>query len=171
VTTPKTYTLKKIKFAPWASEETYCFDAELVINNKSFGVVSNSGRGSCHSYEMSNTQQTGLNETLQTWAAHHMDEWMKNNELQPSTPASKEAAHYEALDMLVSELLYQHAMILEAKKLRGKTARRVKAKPTSFTVFASKTQMVCVPNTISTDKVEVMYPGFTALNLTPTIVA
>ena len=38
-------TLKSIKYCEFASEETFCFNANLHLNNKPFAVISNDGRG------------------------------------------------------------------------------------------------------------------------------
>ena len=39
--------LKAIKYCEFASEETFCFRANLYLNNKPFAVISNDGRGGC----------------------------------------------------------------------------------------------------------------------------
>ena len=45
--------LKKKKVCKWASEETICFQAELWIDGKNCGMVSNDGKGGAHRFDMS----------------------------------------------------------------------------------------------------------------------
>lgn len=42
--------LKKKKVCKWASEETICFQAELWIDGKKAGTVSNDGKGGAHRF-------------------------------------------------------------------------------------------------------------------------
>lgn len=39
--------LKSIKHSDWASEETYCYRANLYVDGKPFAMVSNDGHGGC----------------------------------------------------------------------------------------------------------------------------
>jgi hypothetical protein len=59
-TTP-TVTLSKIKYAAFASEETNCFEATVLIDGKPAGTVSNEGRGGCDNFHPRALQQQ-LNE-------------------------------------------------------------------------------------------------------------
>lgn len=43
--------LKNIKYAAFASQETYCFEATLHINGRSCGRVSNDGHGGPHYFD------------------------------------------------------------------------------------------------------------------------
>jgi hypothetical protein len=58
ITTMKIYTLKNVKVCEWASEETFCFEATLYIDGKSFGRVHNEGRGGAHYYDFRNDDHT-----------------------------------------------------------------------------------------------------------------
>ena len=39
--------MKAIKFSEWASEETYCYQANVYLDGKPFSLVSNDGHGGC----------------------------------------------------------------------------------------------------------------------------
>ena len=39
--------MKAIKFSEWASEETYCYQANVYLDGKPFAMVSNDGHGGC----------------------------------------------------------------------------------------------------------------------------
>ena len=39
--------MKAIKFSEWASEETYCYQANVYLDGKPLAMVSNDGRGGC----------------------------------------------------------------------------------------------------------------------------
>ena len=39
--------MKAIKFSDWASEETYCYQANVYLDGKPFAMVSNDGHGGC----------------------------------------------------------------------------------------------------------------------------
>ena len=39
--------MKAIKFSEWASEETYCYQANVSLDGKPFAMVSNDGHGGC----------------------------------------------------------------------------------------------------------------------------
>ena len=39
--------MKAIKFSEWASEETYCYQANVYLDGKPFVMVSNDGHGGC----------------------------------------------------------------------------------------------------------------------------
>lgn len=43
--------MKAIKHSEWASEETYCYQANVYLDGKPFAVVSNDGRGGCNRVE------------------------------------------------------------------------------------------------------------------------
>lgn len=45
-----TISLANLKYCDWMSEETTCFQAELVIDGKSLGICSNDGHGGCANY-------------------------------------------------------------------------------------------------------------------------
>lgn len=42
--------IRNVKYAAFASEETSCFSATVVLDGKVAGTVSNDGRGGCHRY-------------------------------------------------------------------------------------------------------------------------
>jgi len=44
-------TLKSIKYAEFASQETYCYEATLYVDGKRFAKVSNQGHGGCDMQE------------------------------------------------------------------------------------------------------------------------
>ena len=44
-------TLKNVKYAAHASQETHCFQATVYVNGKKFCVVSNEGHGGCDSHD------------------------------------------------------------------------------------------------------------------------
>jgi hypothetical protein len=51
-------TVKKVKHYPSMSQETLCFEANIYINGKSAGGVSNRGYGGCNSYDNHTTEAT-----------------------------------------------------------------------------------------------------------------
>lgn len=44
-------TVKNLKHAEFASEETYCFEATVYVDNERFCLASNDGHGGCDRYE------------------------------------------------------------------------------------------------------------------------
>jgi hypothetical protein len=50
-----TLSVKNVKYAEFASEETMCFEATLYVDGKSVGRVSNAGRGGPNDYEFDTT--------------------------------------------------------------------------------------------------------------------
>jgi hypothetical protein len=60
-------TLKSIKYAAFASEETNCYSGTLYVDGKKIGTVSNQGHGACDTFRGD-------------WDAHKKaDEWCKAN--------------------------------------------------------------------------------------------
>jgi hypothetical protein len=60
-------TLKSIKYAAFASEETNAYSATLCVDGKKIGTVSNQGHGACDTFRGD-------------WDAHKKaDEWCKAN--------------------------------------------------------------------------------------------
>jgi hypothetical protein len=50
--------LKNLKHSDFASQETYCFEANVYIDGKKAGIVSNQGCGGSHSYHPNTLYQT-----------------------------------------------------------------------------------------------------------------
>jgi len=65
--------LKNIKYSKFASQETYCFEATLYIEDEKMGFVSNNGNGGCCNYspELYNKFPDGLDDAvfslIDTW--------------------------------------------------------------------------------------------------------
>tara|TARA_R100000315_G_C5222570_1_gene134192 strand:+ start:860 stop:1402 length:543 start_codon:yes stop_codon:yes gene_type:complete len=65
--------LKNIKHFESLSEETCCFNANLYVDGKKVGKVSNRGTGGCHDYDFDMKTQ-GKN-----WLLKELDIWCKEN--------------------------------------------------------------------------------------------
>tara|TARA_R100001086_G_scaffold198621_1_gene114940 strand:+ start:2658 stop:2993 length:336 start_codon:yes stop_codon:yes gene_type:complete len=65
--------LKNIKHFESLSEETFCFNANLYVDGKKVGKVSNRGNGGCHEYDLDMKPQ-GKN-----WLLKELDIWCKKN--------------------------------------------------------------------------------------------
>ena len=53
--------LKNVKHVESMSEETECFTANLYVDGKKIGAVSNRGHGGCHDYDFDIKTQQELN--------------------------------------------------------------------------------------------------------------
>lgn len=65
-----TLELRGIQYAEFASEETHCFEAKVVFNNKKIGTVSNEGRGGANRFEVHSS--FGTQKDIE-------NNWAKNN--------------------------------------------------------------------------------------------
>tara|TARA_Y100000114_G_C11555752_1_gene229410 strand:- start:35 stop:589 length:555 start_codon:yes stop_codon:yes gene_type:complete len=64
-------TLKNIKHYETMSEETYCFEGNLYVDNKKIGRVSNRGTGGCHDYDFSWKKEQELDQ----WCKDNLPKW------------------------------------------------------------------------------------------------
>lgn len=64
-------TVKNVKIAQFASEETLCFEASVYLDGKKAFVASNDGRGGCNSY-YGNTAKI---QEAELWAATQTCQW------------------------------------------------------------------------------------------------
>ena len=95
--------LTKIKYAAFASEETSCFEAVVIIDGKPAGRVSNDGHGGADRYEPWSLQETinAYAKTLPPLPSPFSDD---------STPLDMNA------DLLIGELLDAHLAIKDLKR-------------------------------------------------------
>ena len=96
--------LKNIKVYEGMSEETHCFEANLYVDNKKLGRVSNSGRGGSNNYDFHWKEEEKL------------DEWCKNNLPKYKSPFDDEECHHN-LETYIGDLLTNHLEQKDLKKL------------------------------------------------------
>jgi len=101
--------LKNLKHSDFASQETYCFEANVYIDGKKAGTVSNQGCGGCHSYHPNTLYQILAKEAAKL--PHH--EWRLNDEVLSVAPDA---------DTIISELVTE---ALTAKDLKSGMRRRI----------------------------------------------
>ena len=63
--------LKSIKHYEGMSEGTFCFEANLYVNGKAIGRVSNRGCGGCHDYDFDWKEEEKLNK----WCKANLPKW------------------------------------------------------------------------------------------------
>lgn len=63
--------LKNIKHYESMSEETYCFEANLYVDGKKIGRVSNRGQGGCHDYDFDWKKEQELDQ----WCKDNLPKW------------------------------------------------------------------------------------------------
>tara|TARA_R100001126_G_scaffold99413_2_gene74974 strand:- start:2994 stop:3542 length:549 start_codon:yes stop_codon:yes gene_type:complete len=63
--------LKNIKHYESMSEETYCFEANLYVDGKKVGRVSNRGKGGCHDYDFDWKKEQELDQ----WCKDNLPKW------------------------------------------------------------------------------------------------
>lgn len=68
--------LKSIKHYESMSEATLCFNANLYVDGKKVGAVSNRGYGGCHDYDVDMKTQEELN----TWCKENLPKWSMNDQ-------------------------------------------------------------------------------------------
>ena len=77
--------IKNIKHVESMSEETFCFSANLYVDGKKIGAVSNRGHGGCHEYDFNNDTVRELNqwckENLPTWSMDDDQEYETDLEM------------------------------------------------------------------------------------------
>ena len=101
-------TLKNIKYAAFASEETNCFEASVYIDGKRQGVVTNGGKGGCNFYH-----PRSLGVMLEVYA-----------ETLPPIETQWGAINSSA-DLLIDGLIEKHLQAKERARLcKGKTVVR-----------------------------------------------
>jgi len=101
--------LKNLKHSDFASQETYCFEANIYIDGKKAGIVSNQGCGGSHSYHPNTLYQILKAEADKLPPI----EWRFNEEVLTIQPDP---------DTLVSELVTE---ALQAKDLKAGMRRRI----------------------------------------------
>ena len=114
-----TITIKNVKIADFASEETLCFEATLYVDGKCVGHVSNAGQGGPNSYESLETERS-LNEIVKA-ADIKVEAY--------DTVLTKD------LDWIVSDLINEYEMIKEARAWKSKVAKKNDYDPNSLRVF------------------------------------
>ena len=113
------FTIKNLKFAEFASEETLCFEATLYVDGKSVGRVSNDGRGGPNTY----------------------DDWKVEKELSEIVSAANIRVEYlgstltKDLDWIVSDLVSESLLVKDAKTFRTKVAKKSGYKPEQIRIF------------------------------------
>ena len=73
--------LKNIKHFESMSEETLCFNANLYVDGKKVGAVSNRGHGGCHHYEFDTKTQQELNR----WCEENLPKWSMGDDQEYET--------------------------------------------------------------------------------------
>lgn len=114
-----TLSVKNVKCAEFASEETMCFEATLYVDGKSVGRVSNDGRGGPNTY----------------------DDWKVEKELNEIVNAANIRVEYlgstltKNLDWIVSDLVNESLLVKDAKAFRTKVAKKSGYKPEQIRIF------------------------------------
>jgi len=101
--------LKNLKHSDFASQETYCFEANVYIDGKKAGIVSNQGCGGSHSYHPNTLYQILKAEADKLPPI----EWRLNEEVLTIQPDP---------DTLISELVTE---ALQAKDLKAGMRKRI----------------------------------------------
>ena len=99
--------LRAIKYARWASEETSCFNATVVLDDRPAGTVRNDGHGGCNFYD-----PHGLQQRLEEYAR-----------TLPPIPADPKRGYHELpmnADLLIGEILGKELSRKDLKRLLGK---------------------------------------------------
>jgi len=92
-------TLKGIKHAAFASEETHCFQATVYFDNKKVGTVSNEGRGGCdYEYPTDNNGWDKMESYIDTLPPIMTDYRLPNADGEPFT-------YKESLEGICCDLL------------------------------------------------------------------
>ena len=73
--------IKNIKHVESMSEETFCFSANLYVDGKKIGAVSNRGHGGCHEYDFNNDTVRELNQ----WCKENLPKWSMDDDQEYET--------------------------------------------------------------------------------------
>lgn len=121
-----TYTLKNIKIAEFASEETWCFEASLYEDGKRVALADNIGQGGPNSYSFVDpADEARLGAYLHDWAYDQYVESMKTWAPDRTVSAREDYEdNGEHIDSLVNELLSQYDLIKQAKSFASSTAKK-----------------------------------------------
>lgn len=114
-----TLTIKNLKFAEFASEETLCFEATLYVDGKSVGHVRNAGKGGPNEYDSWDTERELI--ALVKAANIQVKAY--------GTTLTKD------LDWIVGDLVNEALLIKDAKALRTKVAKKGNYKPEQIRIF------------------------------------
>lgn len=143
-------TVKNVKIAQFASEETLCFEATVYIDGKRTFVASNDGRGGCNRYRGDRS------------AISAAEDWAKTqppvvcpDPMHPDDP-NKSFTYQPDLDHFVGEAVDRHGL--------GKEARKILKK---FAIVTTDGKICTWPGTPDRDTVAKKYPGCRVLNDLP----
>lgn len=117
-------TLKNLKYAEFASEETHCFEATVYVDGKSVGRVSNDGRGGCNTYDFD---------------ARELSEHIKAANIQVESFGMKLT---KDLDWVITDLVNDSLTIKDAKAFRNKVAKKSGFKSDQVRIFIHGDQLV-----------------------------
>jgi hypothetical protein len=100
------------------SEETYCFEGNLYVDNKKIGRVSNRGTGGCHDYDFSWKKEQELDQ----WCKDNLPKWKMFEqpylEGHPKfDPNGKHELMDTSLEFHISALVTEYLENQELKKL------------------------------------------------------
>ena len=110
--------LKKIKHSEFQSQETNCFQADLYVDGKPFAIVSNDGIGGCdmHYKHPKNSQSRDeFHEQLDS-----LFKWHRENTTY-ETEYDERGYSEGSLDTTVSDLLVEHLITKDVKKLMSRS--------------------------------------------------
>jgi len=131
-----TFTIKNVKTAEFASEETLCFQGTLYVDGKCVGHVSNAGQGGPNSYESIDTER-------------------RLSEIVKAANIEVEAFGHtltKDIDWVVSDLVNDYELIKEAKAWKRKLAKKGNYDPDSIRIFAFEDQLLARGNNGKTDE-------------------
>ena len=95
--------IKNVKHFESLSEETFCFNANLYVDGKKVGAVSNRGHGGCHEYDFDMKTQ----EELDLWCKENLPKWSMDDDQEYETD----------LEMHISNLVADFLDTKHIKKL------------------------------------------------------
>ncbi len=102
--------LKNIKHYESMSEETFCFNANLYVDGKKVGEVSNRGNGGCHQYSFNvNTEKE-----LDKWCKENLPKWSMGDDQEYETDLELHISNLVAdfLDTKHLKSLFNKAVIV-----------------------------------------------------------
>jgi hypothetical protein len=114
-----TFTIKNVKIAEFASEETLCFEGTLYVDGECYGHVSNTGQGGPNSYESLETERS-------------LSEIVKAADIKVE---AYDTVLTKDLDWIVSDLVNEYEMIKEARAWKRKVAKKNNYDLDSLRVF------------------------------------
>lgn len=112
-------TIKNVKYAAFASQETHCFKATLYVDGKPFGYVSNDGHGGCDDvYPLNNCKKEDIPKWRKRLDAIEKELGKEKHECSFNDPKTGKPAMLDNdLEMVVGGLMNDWHRMNEVKKI------------------------------------------------------